>query len=100
MSDELIRWARERAAIPKHDRAVAAEAKKTYDQVRLSDLKVDGAMALASHIMEGLTDLDGQRRLLAQGDQVLDAILTRIEVNAVRAVNKIQNNLYNGWDAQ
>lgn len=89
---ELERWARPQPSlIPSreertHNKAVANLVRET----RFAGLKVDAEAALTGRIMERAVDLDGYRKALANGDPVLDAVLTRIEVNFVDKAARIQ----------
>ncbi len=97
MNNELVRYAAGTVDVPRSDRQVAARAKQAYDEVRLAALKVDGALALAGHIMDGVVGLDNHRQALSNGDPVTDVLLADIQINAVRKVKAIQNGLYDEW---
>lgn len=97
MSDELMRYVRGEARVSRPDRFVAGQAKAIHDEVRLAGFKVDGAFALAGHIMEEGVALDMRRRMLDKGDPVLRSILADFEQQAFFAAKKIQANLYNDW---
>lgn len=96
MSHELQRWAENRSGIGsslipsreerQHTKAVANLVRDT----KLHGLKVDAEAALTGRIMERTVDLDQYRRSLANGDPVLDAVLTRIEINFVDKAARIQ----------
>lgn len=94
MPNELERWAEnKRALIPtreerQHTRAVANLVRET----KFQGLKVDAEAALTGRIMERAVDLDNYRRQLANGDPVLDAVLSRIEVGFVDKAQRIQRN--------
>lgn len=79
------------------DRAVAAQAKALYDQVRIAAFKVDGAFALADHIMQKAVVLDEHRRALAGDDPITNQMLAEIEVAAVRQATNIQRKLFDAW---
>lgn len=83
--------------VPRRDRAVAQQAKGTFDEVRLKALQADGAMALGNHLMQGLVALDEYRLSLAQGDPIRSALLMEIEASTIRQCKVIQNSLYNQW---
>jgi len=91
---ELARWANpQQSLLPSkeertHSKAVANLVRET----RFAGLKVDAEAALTGRIMERAVDLDGYRRGLANGDPVLDAVLTRIEVNFVDKAARIQRH--------
>lgn len=94
MSNELARWAAGSPSIiqgreeRQHTRAVANLARET----RFNGLKVDAEAALTGRIMERAVDLDQYRKSLANGDPVLDAVLTRIEIGFVDKAVRIQRN--------
>lgn len=94
MSNELERWANPGANIvPSRDernhRKVLA---KVVRDTRLAGLQVDAEAALTGRIMERAVDIDGYRKQLADGDPVLDAVLTRIEINFVDKAGRIQRS--------
>lgn len=97
-NNQLVRYTTGEVVPRKADKAVAAAAKKVYDETRLAGLKADGAMALAGHIMDGYVMLDQKRQALTDGDPVLNAMLAEIQVAAVRKVKSIQSNLFDGWE--
>lgn len=92
MTSELERWAKpQQSLIPSkeertHNKAVANLVRET----KFAGLKVDAEAALTGRIMERTVDLDSYRRQLANGDPVLDAVLTRIEVGFVDKAGRIQ----------
>ncbi len=94
MTSELERWAQpSQSIIPsreerQHNRAVA----NLVGETNFSGLKVDAEAALAGRIMERAVDLDQYRKQLAKGDPILDAVLTRIEVNFVDKAARHQRN--------
>jgi hypothetical protein len=96
MSGELMRYASGDERPARVDRAVATRAKVAHDEVRLRAFQADGALALAGHIMDGVTALDRHRRDLDQGDPVTRALLADIEQEALFSVRQIQRDLYNG----
>jgi hypothetical protein len=69
-------------------------ARHYVEEVRLAGLQVDGALALAGHLVEGLVDLDTHRRRLAGDDVGLNLLLSEIEATAVRQCQRIQSDLY------
>lgn len=89
---ELERWANPSSRlVPTRDERVHRKAiEKVMNDTRLTGLKVDAEAALAGRIMERAVDLDGYRKHLANGDPVLDAVLTRIEVGFVDKAGRIQ----------
>jgi hypothetical protein len=96
VNNELMKYTKGEPA-PLRDRRVAKQAKKVYDEVRLSALQMNGATALAAHTMETLMELDAHRRRLAGDDPVTNQMLVEIELTAVRQVGRIQSNLFNQW---
>ena len=93
MSD-LIRWATPSTNIiptrseREHSKAVA----NLVNDTKFAGLRVDAEAALTGRIMERAVDLDGYRKSLANGDPILDAVLTRIEVNFVDKAARVQRN--------
>lgn len=91
MSD-LERWAKPQQTIlpsreeKRHNKSV----ERLVNQTKLAGLQVDAEAALTGRIMERTVDLDQYRRQLANGDPVLDAVLTRIEVGYVDKAVRIQ----------
>lgn len=92
---ELQRWAEGRPGSiiasreeRQHKKAVDNLARET----RFQGLKVDAEAALTGRIMERAVDLDGYRKSLANGDPVLDAVLTRIEIGFVDKAARLQRN--------
>jgi hypothetical protein len=92
MTSELERWATPSARlVPSRDER---NRKKAVEQIvhetRFAGLKVDAEAALTGRIMERAVDLDQYRKHLSNGDPVLDAVLTRIEVGFVDKAGRIQ----------
>lgn len=94
MSNELERWGNaSKNIIPsKEERAHRRELDKIVRETKRAGLQVDAEAALTGRIMERAVDLDTYRRSLANGDPVLDAVLTRIEVGFVVKAQRIQKN--------
>lgn len=94
MSSELQRWADNRPSIipsrdeRQHLKAVANLVRET----KFAGLKVDAEAALTGRIMERAVDLDQHRRSLANGDPVLDAVLSRIEIGFVDKALRTQRD--------
>lgn len=97
MNNDLMLYARGDLTPVRADRAVAGKAKQVFDEVRLTSLKAEGALALAGKIMEGVVELDKHRRALAGEDAVLNMMLTDIEVTAVARASRIQRELFDRW---
>jgi len=97
MSGELMEYMNGNRRVARVDREVVGRAKAVHDEVRLAAFKVDGALALGGHIMEGVVGLDEHRRALAKDDPVTTALLADIEQTAIFAAKKIQSNLYNDF---
>jgi hypothetical protein len=95
MQDDIMRFLNGDA--PRPSRAVVSRAKQTRGEVQIAGFMADGAMALAGHIMEGVVDLDAQRRMLAGNDPILNTLLADIEQTALFSVKKIQTGLYSQW---
>jgi hypothetical protein len=89
---ELERWANpSKSVIPSREvRAYKKAVEQKVHETKLAGLHVDAEAALAGRIMERAVDLDGYRKHLANGDPVLDAVLTRIEVGFVDKAGRIQ----------
>lgn len=98
MNTDLLRYTNGDVAPPRRDRELAKNGKKVFDDVRLAALRIDGAFALAAHIMEGAKELDDFASRLAQGDPIIRALLTDIEVTGLRQAAAIQRNVYSPWN--
>ena len=101
-SNQVARHARGgRMPATKQERQAAQQAaqrsKEVIDDVRYSGLQMDGAMALAGHAMQGLTELDNYRRALARDDVSRNLILSEIEETAIQQVKSIQRATYPSW---
>lgn len=94
MSNELERWATSssRLVLTRDERNHRRALDKLTNETRFAGLKVDAEAALTGRIMERAVDIDSYRKQLANGDPVLDAVLTRIEVNFVDKASRIQRN--------
>lgn len=90
--NELERWANRTPRIvpSKEERAHSKALGQVVRETKLSGLRVDAEAALTGRIMERAVDLDGYRKSLANGDPVLDAVLTRIEIGFVDKAGRIQ----------
>lgn len=92
--NELERWASPSSSIlpsreaKRHSKAV----ERMVNDTKIAGLQVDTEAALTGRIMERTVDLDQYRRQLSNGDPVLDAVLTRIEVGYVDKAIRIQRN--------
>jgi hypothetical protein len=96
--NELMQMATgQRRPVTRAERESARAASEVVNEVRLAAIEADGAMALAAHIMQGMVDLDEQRKSLMSNDPLLALMLGEIEATSVRQVKKIQNNLYTQW---
>ena len=95
MHNDLIRYASGDVTPRRTDRDVAQRAKDVYDETRLAALKVDAAMALGAHVMEGAAQLDAHRHALAGNDQQLNAVLCNIEIDTIRQAQTIQRQTFN-----
>lgn len=92
MSQELLRWANpQQSVLPsREERAHRAAVANLVNETKLTGLQIDAESALAARVMERTVDLDAYRRQLANGDPVLDAVLTRIEIGYVDKAVRIQ----------
>lgn len=81
----------------KEERQVAAEAKQLALDVRMAGLKVDGALSLAGHAMEGAVGLDDHRVNLSKGDPIRSLLLADLEETAMQQVKTIQRQLFDQW---
>lgn len=90
--NELERWASpgSRLVPSRGDRTHKKAVEQLVRETRFAGLKIDAEAALTGRIMERAVDLDGYRKSLANGDPVLDAVLTRIEVGFVDKAGRIQ----------
>ena len=98
MSSELQRYVSGNVRPARQDRGLVGQAKVVSDDVRLRAFKVEGALALAGHIMEGVVGLDNRRRAMAQNDPITTALLADIQARALLQVQKIQAGLFEDWD--
>lgn len=91
---ELERWAdSSKSVIPsREERAYKKAVDSKVRETKFAGLQVDAEAALTGRIMERAVDIDSYRKQLANGDPVLDAVLTRIEVNFVDKASRIQRN--------
>ncbi|WP_143544333.1 MULTISPECIES: hypothetical protein [unclassified Rhodococcus (in: high G+C Gram-positive bacteria)] len=94
MTNELERWGNLTSnVVPSRDeRNHRKSLAKVVQEARLAGLKVDAESALTARIMERAVDIDAYRKQLANGDPVLDAVLTRIEIGFVDKAGRIQRN--------
>ena len=76
-------------------RDLSPQGRAVYAEVRLAAVKTDGAVALASHMMSRLRELDDDRRQLAKEDATLNLICAEIESEAVQQCKQIQRGLNN-----
>ena len=92
--NELERWANPSPRlIPTRDERNHRRAvEQLVHETKFAGLKVDAEAALTGRIMERAVDLDNYRKSLANGDPVLDAVLTRIEVGFVDKAQRVQKN--------
>ena len=77
----------------RQQRAHNAAVARVVAETKLSALKVDAQAALTGRIMERVVDIDSYRRSLAGQDEVLNAILLRVEGGFVTSAERIQRNL-------
>jgi hypothetical protein len=98
MADELMKYAKGELRPARVDRPLANEARTIYDNARLAVLRADSALAVAAHIMQGVTHLDDRRREIARDDPTLNMLLAEIEATAVQQVKGIQRGLLTNWD--
>lgn len=91
----LERWASPSTpvALSKAERQHRGEVAQVVRDTKLAGLKVDAEAALTGRIMERAVDVDTYRKQLAGSDPVLDAVLTRIEVNFVEKAARIQKSM-------
>lgn len=59
-------------------------------RAQLDALQVDADAALAGRIMERVVDVDGYRRALANGDEVLAQMLWSVEANFLAKCQRTQ----------
>ena len=91
--NELERWANPNSGlvVSREERVHRRAVARLVNETRFAGLKVDAEAALTGRIMERAVDLDTYRKRLANGDPVLDAVLTRIEVTFVDKAGRIQS---------
>lgn len=91
---ELQRWAEGRPSVitSREERQHKKAAENLVRETRFQGLKVDAEAVLAGRIMERAVDIDGYRKSLANGDPVLDVVLTRIEIGFVDKAQRIQRS--------
>ena len=65
-------------------------------ETKLTAVKVDAEAALTGRIMERVVDIDGYRRALADNDETLNAVLTRIELGFIAKAERIQRGFGSG----
>jgi hypothetical protein len=89
--NELERWAQPSASIipSKEDRQHSKAVAALVNETKLAGLRLDAEAVLTSRIMERAVDLDNFRKQLANGDPVLDAVLTRIELGFVDKAERV-----------
>lgn len=89
---ELQRWAENRPALipSRTEREHKKAVEKLVAETKFSGLKIDAEAALTGRIMERVCDVDQYRRSLAQGDPVLDSVLTRVELGFADKAIRIQ----------
>lgn len=92
--NELERWATPspRLVPTRDERNHRRAVEQLVHEIKFAGLKVDAEAALTGRIMERAVDLDNYRKSLANGDPVLDAVLTRIEVGFVDKAQRVQKN--------
>ena len=101
---ERFRPAQERGLNTLFNRSGAAAQRQQAQQfanvrhdVQVTACRLDGAAALAGYTMERAVQLDAQRRALADGDPLLDAILTDIEVTFLQQAKAIGRRAFDSW---
>jgi len=96
MNNEIMRQVRgEVVPASRDERRAAREAREIINAVRLRALQVDGAFALAAHIMEEAIQIDRLRRSLARDDISTNILLAEFEEIAIQQAKAIQRGLYN-----
>lgn len=96
MNNELMLFATGEVVPRRGDRAVAAQAKRIYDEVREKDLMARGAFALGADIMAQTAMLWANGKMLAGDDPALGRILGDEFANTVYQARRIQNSLFEG----
>lgn len=84
-----MRYASGEAKPRQQDRAVAARAKRIYDDIQTADFEARGILALIGDIMEGTAHLDDLRENVAKDRPGLNAILAQLELDGVQQVREI-----------
>lgn len=93
-NNALVSWATpgSRLVQSKDERNRKKAVEALVHETQFAGLKVDAEAALTGRIMERAVDLDQYRRSLANGDPVLDAVLTRIEIGFVDKAVRVQKS--------
>ena len=87
----------EKRPAKQRERRAAQRAQDVIDEVRLIGVKLDGAMALAGHAMQGIVELDDHRKALAKDDVGRNLLLAEFEDTCIQQVKSIQRSLYDSW---
>lgn len=95
---ELIKYTNASTPVPSRDKHVAREAKSIYDQTRLQAFQIDGQLALAGKIMEGVAELESVRRSVQGDDPVIQLALADVMKTALSQVADIQRGTTTRWE--
>lgn len=88
---ELERWGRTtgKSLTPSHEtKTYGRAAERVRNEAQLAGLEQDAIAALTAKAMERAQDLDSYRRQLADGDEVLNQVLARIELAGITKLER------------
>lgn len=80
----------------RQNKQLAHVRRAVRNEVVVSKDKVDGVASLTEHSMHRLAEVDNTRRTLAGNDEGLNKAMIELEINFMRTVGRIQNELYRG----
>lgn len=98
MSSDLMRYSTGEVMPHRAERGIAKQAKRIYDAARLAGFEADAQAALAGHVMQKVVDIDTARVELAGDNPVLNALLSDVEIHAVRNMKRTMSNAFGGWN--
>ena len=75
-------------------RALARDLSRVQRATVVGVAKADGLAVIGERIMTNTAALDNHRKLLARGDETLNALLTEVEVSTVLSAMSEGRNVY------
>lgn len=75
---------------------LSPEARAIYDAGQLAVMKAQVVLYFGERAMEGITDLDDERRHLAGNDQARNMFLAEFEATTAQQLKRIQRQLF--WE--